>query len=58
MLDVFRKYDFKGNLSFGVVDQRTDELESVEEVEYSAQVVGGNLGAHQFSAGAMWFCNC
>tara|TARA_B100000242_G_C43053946_1_gene492701 strand:+ start:1135 stop:2172 length:1038 start_codon:yes stop_codon:yes gene_type:complete len=32
MLDVFEKYDFKGNLSFGVIDQRTDELESVEEV--------------------------
>ena len=45
MLDVFEKYDFKGNLSFGVVDQRTDELESVEEVHQRIKPVIEKFGA-------------
>ena len=45
MLDVFRKYDFKGNLSFGVVDQRTDQLESVEEVHNRIKPVFDEFGS-------------
>ena len=45
MLDVFKKYDFKGNLSFGVVDQRTDELESVDEVHQRIKPVIEEFGA-------------
>ena len=33
MLEVFNHYDFKGILSFGVIDQRTDDLESTELVQ-------------------------
>ena len=33
MLEIFNHYDFKGILSFGVIDQRTDELESTELVQ-------------------------
>ena len=32
MLEIFNHYEFKGILSFGVVDQRTDEIETVEEI--------------------------
>ena len=32
MLDVFKDWKFNGILSFGVVDQRTDEIESVDQV--------------------------
>ena len=41
----FKKYDFKGNLSFGVIDQRTDELESVEEVHKRIKPVIEEFGA-------------
>ena len=37
MLDIFKEWDFKGSLSAGVVDQRIDETESVEEVEKFTQ---------------------
>ena len=33
MLEIFNHYDFKGILSFGVIDQRTDDLESTELVQ-------------------------
>jgi len=32
MLDTFEDWDYKGNLSFGVVDQRSDEIETVEKI--------------------------
>jgi len=32
MLDVFKDWKFNGILSFGAVDQRTDEIESVDQV--------------------------
>ena len=32
MLELFDSWDFKGNLAIGVIDQRSDELESVEEI--------------------------
>ena len=37
MLDIFKEWDFKGSLSAGVIDQRIDETESVEEVEKFTQ---------------------
>ncbi|MFD1770232.1 hypothetical protein [Sphingobacterium suaedae] len=33
MLELFDKWDFKGDLGIGVIDQRSDELESVEEIK-------------------------
>lgn len=32
MLELFDIWDFKGDLAIGVIDQRSDELESVEEI--------------------------
>lgn len=32
MLELFELWDFKGDLAIGVIDQRSDELESVEEI--------------------------
>ncbi|MDA3616143.1 hypothetical protein [Polluticaenibacter yanchengensis] len=32
MLELFDTWDFKGDLAIGVIDQRSDELESVEEI--------------------------
>lgn len=32
MLDLFELWDFKGDLALGVIDQRSDELESVEDI--------------------------
>ncbi|MEL1255221.1 cobalamin-independent methionine synthase II family protein [Flavobacterium sp. DGU38] len=32
MLELFDIWDFKGDLALGVIDQRSDELESVEEI--------------------------
>ncbi len=32
MLELFDQWDFKGDLAIGVIDQRSDELESVEEI--------------------------
>ena len=32
MLDVFDKWQFNGNCSFGVVDQRTDEIETIPQI--------------------------
>lgn len=32
MLELFDLWDFKGDLAIGVIDQRSDELESVEEI--------------------------
>ena len=37
MLDIFKEWDFKGSLSAGVIDQRIDKTESVEEVEKFTQ---------------------
>lgn len=33
MLELFDSYDFKGDLAIGVIDQRSDELESLEEIQ-------------------------
>ena len=33
MLDIFNDWNFKGSLSAGVVDQRIDKTENVEEIE-------------------------
>jgi len=33
MLDIFKEWEFKGSLSAGVVDQRIDDTETVEEIE-------------------------
>ena len=33
MLDIFNDWNFKGSLSAGVVDQRIDNTENVEEIE-------------------------
>ncbi|TYR35743.1 cobalamin-independent methionine synthase II family protein [Sphingobacterium phlebotomi] len=32
MLELFEVWDFKGDLAIGVIDQRSDELESIEEI--------------------------
>lgn len=32
MLELFDVWDFKGDLAIGVIDQRSDELESIEEI--------------------------
>ena len=32
MLDLFNDWDFKGDLAIGVIDQRSDELESIETI--------------------------
>ena len=32
MLEIFNEYEFKGILSFGAIDQRTDNIETVEEI--------------------------
>ena len=32
MLEIFNEYDFKGILSFGAIDQRTDNIETIEEI--------------------------
>jgi len=32
LMDLWKEWDFKGDLALGVIDQRSDELESVEEV--------------------------
>ena len=33
MLDIFNEWKFSGSLSAGVVDQRIDEIESIDEIE-------------------------
>jgi len=47
MLDVFEKYNFDGLLSFGVIDQRTDELESVETVHERIKPVIEKFGSEK-----------
>ena len=37
MMDIFEDWDFKGSLSAGVVDQRIDNTENVEDVEKYAK---------------------
>ena len=37
MMDIFEDWDFKGALSAGVVDQRIDNTENVEDVEKYAK---------------------
>ena len=37
MLNIFDKWDFLGSLSAGVVDQRIDEIESLNEIEKYTQ---------------------
>ena len=32
MLDVFDNWQFNGTFSFGVVDQRTDEIETIAQI--------------------------
>lgn len=32
LMDLWKRWDFQGDLALGVIDQRSDELESVEEV--------------------------
>ena len=44
MLDVFEQYKFNGILSFGVVDQRTDEIESVELIHNRIKPVFEKFG--------------
>jgi len=44
MLDVFDLYEFNGILSFGVVDQRSDEIESTELIHERIQPVYERFG--------------
>ncbi len=37
MLDIFKKWKFSGSLSAGVIDQRIDETESLDEIEKYTQ---------------------
>lgn len=32
LMDLWSRWDFKGDLALGVIDQRSDDLESVEEI--------------------------
>ena len=45
MLDVFDLYDYKGLLSFGVIDQRSDELEEIETIHQRINPVIEKFGA-------------
>ena len=33
MLDIFKKWNFNGSISAGVIDQRIDNIETVDQVE-------------------------
>ena len=33
MLDIFKEWNFQGSISAGIIDQRIDDVETVEQVE-------------------------
>jgi 5-methyltetrahydropteroyltriglutamate--homocysteine methyltransferase len=47
MLDVFDLYDFKGILSFGVIDQRSDDLEEIDIIHERIKPVIERFGSNR-----------
>ena len=58
MLDIFNDWNFKGSLSAGVVDQRIDNTENVEEIESYTKPLLNYFTLIRFANKRMWLWSC